>query len=83
LFRVPLWRAQLRKLNSAMANVDARDDGEADDSTVPDDFASPVALLTHVRLFRQLQANWQSYDAYARVCMSLGTSQLLHALCRW
>lgn len=83
-FRVPLWRAQLRKLNAAMANVNARDDdtmSEAGDSVVPEDFGSPVALLHHVRLFRQLQANWQSYDAYARVCMALGTSQLLHAIC--
>ena len=39
-----------------------------------------VTMLEHVRLYRQLQANWQSYDAYARVAMSMGTNQLLHAL---
>ena len=38
------------------------------------------AMLEHVKLYRQLQANWQSYDAYARVAMSMGTNQLLHAL---
>lgn len=37
-------------------------------------------MLEHVKLYRQLQANWQSYDAYARVAMSMGTNQLLHAL---
>ena len=26
----------------------------------------------HIQLFRRLQAQWQCYDAYARVCMSLG-----------
>ncbi len=38
------------------------------------------AMLEHVKLYRQLQANWQSYDAYARVSMAMGTNQLLHAL---
>lgn len=27
----------------------------------------------HVQLFRDLQAKWQCYDAYARVCMSIGS----------
>jgi len=31
----------------------------------------------HVQLFRRLQAKWQCYDTYARVCMSLGAYQLL------
>lgn len=33
----------------------------------------------HIQLYRQLQLQWQSYDAYARVCMSLGTNQTLLA----
>ena len=34
-------------------------------------------LLEHVQLYRRTQANWQSFDAYARVCMSMGTNQPL------
>jgi len=34
----------------------------------------------HIQLFRQLQAKWQCYDAYCRVCMSLGVNQILQAL---
>ncbi|CAE8643682.1 unnamed protein product [Polarella glacialis] len=34
----------------------------------------------HVQLFRQLQARWQCYDAYARVCMSLGVRHMLQAI---
>eukprot|EP00929_Paragymnodinium_shiwhaense_P089927 TRINITY_DN50132_c0_g1_i1.p1 TRINITY_DN50132_c0_g1~~TRINITY_DN50132_c0_g1_i1.p1 ORF type:complete len:1060 (-),score=182.38 TRINITY_DN50132_c0_g1_i1:597-3776(-) len=34
----------------------------------------------HVQLFRRLQAKWQCYDAYARVCMSLGTNQILQSV---
>ncbi|CAE7209849.1 AMT1-1 [Symbiodinium natans] len=30
----------------------------------------------HVRLFRELQAKWQCYDAYARVSMSLGVNHI-------
>lgn len=34
----------------------------------------------HVQLFRQLQAKWQCYDAYCRVCMGLGVNQMLQVL---
>eukprot|EP00929_Paragymnodinium_shiwhaense_P058096 TRINITY_DN29100_c0_g1_i1.p1 TRINITY_DN29100_c0_g1~~TRINITY_DN29100_c0_g1_i1.p1 ORF type:complete len:1088 (-),score=153.58 TRINITY_DN29100_c0_g1_i1:179-3442(-) len=34
----------------------------------------------HVQLFRKFQAKWISYDAYARVAMSLGVNQILQAL---
>ncbi|CAE8589997.1 unnamed protein product, partial [Polarella glacialis] len=34
----------------------------------------------HVQLFRRLQAKWQCYDAYCRVCMALGVNQILQAL---
>ncbi|CAE7797424.1 AMT1-1 [Symbiodinium sp. CCMP2592] len=30
----------------------------------------------HIRLFRELQAKWQCYDAYARVSMSLGVNHI-------
>eukprot|EP00435_Cladocopium_sp_Y103_P068032 s579_g30.t3 len=34
----------------------------------------------HVQLFRRLQAKWQCYDAYCRVCMALGVNQILQGL---
>lgn len=34
----------------------------------------------HIQLFRILQAKWQCYDAYCRVCMSLGVNQMLQIL---
>lgn len=34
----------------------------------------------HVQLFRRLQAKWQCYDCYARVCMSLGAYHMLAAI---
>ena len=33
----------------------------------------------HVKLARQAMAFWQSYDAFARICMSIGVNQLLNA----
>jgi len=49
-------------------------------AVIPDGELNPSAMLEHVKLYRSLQANWQSYDAYSRVCMSMGTNQMLHAL---
>ena len=54
-------------------------------------FSSPVSVvaylgmswyhtqvdLPHIRHFRRIQAHWQAYDAYARVCMAMGTNQSL------
>ena len=34
----------------------------------------------HVQLFRQLQARWQCFDAYARVCMSFGVRHMLQSI---
>lgn len=85
MLRVPLFKQQLRKLVSTMDDVAFCADGSALDAAdsaplepFEDGHLSPVAMLQHVRLFRRLQANWQSYDAYARVCMAMGTNQLLH-----
>jgi len=60
---------------------------------LPETADSPIgdedALLTgagtqlperHIQLFRQLQSKWQCYDAYCRVCMGLGTNQMLQVL---
>eukprot|EP00439_Symbiodinium_sp_Y106_P016803 s1490_g2.t1 len=50
-------------------------------------FAGEEAMLRsaavpglHVQLFRRLQAKWQCYDAYCRVCMALGVNQILQGL---
>ncbi|CAK0818742.1 unnamed protein product [Prorocentrum cordatum] len=90
MLRVPLLKQQFQNLARASndatdAGADGADGGDSDDSasdlgSVGDDETSPVAKLHHVRLYRKLQANWQSYDAYSRVCMALGTNQLLHAI---
>jgi len=43
--------------------------------------AAACAPGKHIQLFRQLQAKWQCFDAYARVCMSLGMNQVLMSAC--
>ncbi|CAE7740342.1 unnamed protein product [Symbiodinium sp. CCMP2592] len=85
MFRVPLLRQQLKRLNHAMEQTDEDESisggismsGSEEDL---DPSISPVMLLEHVQLYRRTQANWQSFDAYARVCMSMGTNQLLYTL---
>jgi len=44
------------------------------------DLASHKLQKTHLHLFRELTMSWRGYDAYARVCMIMGTNQLLQAL---
>ena len=39
-----------------------------------------VSKPIHFRLFLDLQTHWQTFDAYARICMVLGTNQLLQAV---
>lgn len=41
---------------------------------------SEVARLRHVKLTHQAMTYWQSYDAFARISLSVGTNQLLLAL---
>mmetsp|Transcript_34076 Transcript_34076/g.105983 ORF Transcript_34076/g.105983 Transcript_34076/m.105983 type:complete len:958 (-) Transcript_34076:37-2910(-) len=88
IFRIPLWKQQLNRFNATMTGTAdeawdtasvVSDSGDAS-SNVGEPSGNSVGSLQHVRLYRQLQANWQSYDAYARVCMAMGTNQLLHAL---
>mmetsp|Transcript_115930 Transcript_115930/g.328062 ORF Transcript_115930/g.328062 Transcript_115930/m.328062 type:complete len:1048 (-) Transcript_115930:133-3276(-) len=87
MLRVPLWKQQLRKFSHVMTADAATSDCAEDDITdgQHDDHdrsgsLNPVAMLRHVQLYRRLQTQWQSYDAYARVCMSMGTSQILYTL---
>mmetsp|Transcript_21374 Transcript_21374/g.60545 ORF Transcript_21374/g.60545 Transcript_21374/m.60545 type:complete len:947 (+) Transcript_21374:133-2973(+) len=39
-----------------------------------------VANLRHILLARHAMAHWQTHDAFARVCMSIGVNQLLLAM---
>lgn len=39
-----------------------------------------VAKLRHIKLMRQAAVYWQTYDAFARVSMSVGTNQLMLAI---
>jgi len=45
------------------------------------DTGHDVAKLRHVMLTRRAATYWQTYDAFARVSMSFGTSQLLLSMC--
>ncbi len=85
MLRIPVLQQQLRRMRQAMANVTVDDFGDTEEAdTSADDGEenpnNPAVMLKHVQLYRQLQANWQAYDAYSRVCMAMGTNQLLHAL---
>lgn len=88
MFRVPVLQQQFQRLTQAMDKTDEEDqdrmsasgasvtnsDDEEDESNMM------VVDLPHIRHFRRIQAHWQAYDAYARVCMAMGTNQLLHTL---
>mmetsp|Transcript_31670 Transcript_31670/g.104967 ORF Transcript_31670/g.104967 Transcript_31670/m.104967 type:complete len:995 (-) Transcript_31670:42-3026(-) len=39
-----------------------------------------AANYQHVKLYRQVQSNWQAYDAYSRVSMAMGCNQFLSAM---
>ncbi|CAJ1415724.1 unnamed protein product [Effrenium voratum] len=67
--------------NASLAGSDLASSAGAEE-TMMDADGRPVATdtLTHVKLYRRMQANWQAYDAYARVSMALGTNQFLQQL---
>uniref|UniRef100_A0A7S1AEB1 WW domain-containing protein n=1 Tax=Noctiluca scintillans TaxID=2966 RepID=A0A7S1AEB1_NOCSC len=68
MFRIPLWKRQVDDVMHA--------DGCWEDASNN----TPTMMLYHVRLFRKLQANWQSYDAYARVSMAMGINLTMQTL---
>jgi len=74
IFRVPVFSKQLRDQNQVM-NAGVEEEATAEEQSVP-----AIARVKHILEYRKLQANWQSYDAYARVSMAMGTNQLLFAL---
>lgn len=90
MFRVPLLQQQIQRFTQAMDKTDEEDREDrmstsgasvtnSDDEDV-DESNMMVVDLPHIRHFRRIQAHWQAYDAYARVCMAMGTNQLLHTL---
>lgn len=85
MLRVPVVNQQLKKLHSMVdhLNDDGSDPSDVfSEETMLDADGRPVATdtLAHVRLYRKMQANWQAYDAYARVSMAMGTNQFLQQL---
>eukprot|EP00913_Durusdinium_trenchii_P009472 g8902.t1 len=93
MLRFPVVKQQLKKLKTMVEQMEeeqlteeatygsdaASDPGE---ETMLDASGRPVQsdTLAHVKLYRRMQANWQAYDAYARVCMAMGTNQFLQQL---
>eukprot|EP00927_Polykrikos_kofoidii_P055286 TRINITY_DN49562_c0_g1_i1.p1 TRINITY_DN49562_c0_g1~~TRINITY_DN49562_c0_g1_i1.p1 ORF type:complete len:1071 (-),score=125.24 TRINITY_DN49562_c0_g1_i1:105-3317(-) len=43
--------------------------------------AKETAQLRHIKVIRQAAVYWQTYDAFARVSMSVGVNQLMLAMC--
>eukprot|EP00927_Polykrikos_kofoidii_P078096 TRINITY_DN7496_c0_g2_i1.p1 TRINITY_DN7496_c0_g2~~TRINITY_DN7496_c0_g2_i1.p1 ORF type:complete len:982 (-),score=171.92 TRINITY_DN7496_c0_g2_i1:23-2968(-) len=93
MLKFPVLRQQLKKLTAVFERTEAADNAQKENEQSPiDDTCSsggsngkkietnPIAALAHVKLYRQLQSNWQAYDAYARVSLGLGVNQLLLAL---
>jgi len=89
LLRIPVLKQQMKRLNRAMDNMTEQDgsgsdgagsDAGSQDNEYVEDTHTPAVMLRHIKLYREVQINWQSYDAYSRVCMAMGTNQLLHAL---
>jgi len=77
-FRVPVLKQQMQALSAAMAN--SSPSGADAQGIGSHDIMSDAAMRQHVRLYRELQNNWQAYDAYTRVSMYMGANQLCHAL---
>ncbi|CAE8594512.1 unnamed protein product, partial [Polarella glacialis] len=81
MLRVPMWQKQAARLATT---DDASESLASQDSAVAGlalaQQANPAAALKHVRLYRDLQNNWQAHDAYARACLALGTYKMIHAL---
>lgn len=86
ILRIPVLQQQLRKLTAAMGDLtteEVEDTTGMQDNFLPEVSAVSVeetASLKHIQLYRELQANWQAYDAYSRVSMAMGTNQLLQSI---
>ncbi|CAK0845948.1 unnamed protein product [Prorocentrum cordatum] len=79
MFRIPVLKLQAKRLNAVMNNDTNQEDDESESGDAPTSRREQAATVEHIQRFRELQANWQAYDAYTRVCMAMGTNQLLQA----
>lgn len=85
LLRVPVWRQQMKNLDTSILDDRRGLRGsagphEAADRIIAMQELNPAVALKHIRVYRNLQSNWQAHDAYARACMALGTYTLVHAV---
>lgn len=88
ILRLPVWERQMGRLAAVMTQVmdednrgDEHNESNAELNTEGEmPLARSQEMSKHIKMYREMQHNWQAYDAYARVCMTLGMNQLLHAL---
>jgi len=45
-----------------------------------DPSAFDVKMQSHIKIFRQLQYNWQAYDAYCRISLAIGVNHTLYVV---
>ncbi|KAF4675066.1 pumilio domain member 4 [Perkinsus olseni] len=77
-FRVPVVTEYARESNlkiPGLKHKGAKSKNEIKDLTTEWD-----TFKQHFALFNQLHRKWQGHEAYARVCMCMGTLQILYAL---
>ena len=87
ILRIPVLRQQAERLSAEHEHMtaDPSDPMDATGAAVSglvmlQPGANQATAQKHVRVFRDLQNNWQAHDAYARACLALGTYKLIHAL---
>eukprot|EP00928_Gymnodinium_smaydae_P048866 TRINITY_DN32732_c0_g1_i1.p1 TRINITY_DN32732_c0_g1~~TRINITY_DN32732_c0_g1_i1.p1 ORF type:complete len:773 (-),score=82.86 TRINITY_DN32732_c0_g1_i1:19-2289(-) len=77
LVRMP-FSARLPKLHSC-----ERATGDPLYGTREQQPPGPLTSMHHLKLYQQMQQNWQRLDAYSRVCMTLGTHWLMLSLAQY
>ncbi|CAE7715721.1 PRPF19, partial [Symbiodinium sp. CCMP2456] len=84
LLRLPVLRQQAERLSGGGPSQRTQDPSGgvavAGLVSMSQPNANAAVAAKHVRLYRDLQDNWQAHDAYARACLALGTYKLLHAV---
>lgn len=86
MLRVPVVQQRMKETTDTMGNSwrsEGQTDLQMEQFLGKEDMAEPgdVGMLPHIQKWRELQAHWQAYDAYCRVCMAMGTNQILHSMC--
>ncbi|CAK9035869.1 unnamed protein product [Durusdinium trenchii] len=86
LLRIPVLRQQADRMSGASRARNLLTEPDPSGAAVTglvvmsQPGANQATAQKHVRVFRDLQNNWQAHDAYARACLALGTYKLTHAL---